>query len=120
MIFPVIELVDRYVIAKLKNIKTNGANQTEYDFYHKQFVLGEYDLDLIKEEIQKLFDIHSGIWMLEAELKSGREAELSLEELGLRAIKIRDLNNQRIKLKNIIAEKLGCRVIEIKKDHLSE
>ena len=120
MIFPVIELVDRYVIAKLKHIKTGGANQTEYDFYHKQFVLGEYNLDLVTDEIQNLYNIHNNIWMLEAELKSGREAELSLEELGLRAIKIRDLNNQRIKLKNTIADKLGCQVKEIKKDHLSE
>jgi hypothetical protein len=120
MIFPVIELADRYVIAKLKYMKTNGANQAELDFYQAQLDLGQYDLDLISEELAQLFEIHSGIWALEAELKSGRESELSLEELGLRAIQIRNLNNQRIRLKNIIAEQLGCAVKEIKRDHLSE
>ena len=31
--FPVIELIDRYAIAKLKYGKTNGANYQEYNFY---------------------------------------------------------------------------------------
>ena len=54
------------------------------------------------------------------ELKSGREDKLSLEEIGHRAIAIRDWNNKRITVKNKIAELLGCSVKEIKKEHLSE
>jgi hypothetical protein len=57
---------------------------------------------------------------LEKELKSGRENELPLEEIGRRAIKIRDWNNKRVSIKNAMAEKLSCPVREIKKDHLSE
>jgi len=42
-----------------------------------------------------------------------------LEEIGRRAIAIRDWNNKRLVLKNSAAELLKCDVREIKKDHLS-
>jgi hypothetical protein len=117
MIFPVIELVDRYAIAKLKLFKTN-ANQAEVDFYQEQ--LSAYDLSSVVDELNELYSIHEQIWNLESELKSGMEAQLSLEEIGRRAIRIRDWNNKRIMIKNLVAEKLGCSVREIKKDHISE
>ena len=78
------------------------------------------DLTEIVDEYEDLKRIHDEIWELEAELKTGREAELSLEEIGRRAIAIRDHNNKRVKLKNAMAEKLNCSVREIKKDHLSQ
>jgi hypothetical protein len=115
--FPVIELVDRYSIACLKYDKTQ-ANKEEVDFYKQQ--LSKYDTSIVQNEIQELYNIHKQIWNLEAELKSGRENELPLNEIGRRAIAIRDLNNKRIKLKNLAAEKLGCDVKEIKQDHLSQ
>ena len=115
--FPIIELVDRYSIACLKYNKTQ-ANKEELDFYKQQ--LAKHDITLISEEIDDLYIIHKQIWELESQLKSGKEHELPLEEIGRRAIAIRDLNNKRIKLKNLAAEKLGCTVREIKQDHLSE
>jgi hypothetical protein len=120
MIFPVIELIDRFAIAKLKLHKTNGANQEEFDFYDRQLKYSGYNIGTVEQSFKQLYHIHNAIWNLEAELKAGRESELPLEELGRRAIMIRNLNNQRIKLKNSIAEQLGCLVREIKKDHLSE
>jgi hypothetical protein len=116
-IFPKIELVDRYCIAKLKLAKTL-ANQAEFDFYAAQ--LDDSDMSVINDSLDQLYDIHSQIWNLEAELKSGREYELTLEEIGRRAIAIRNLNNQRVALKNHMAEQLQCAVREIKRDHLSE
>ena len=115
--FPVIELVDRYAIAKLKHFKT-GVNQIEVDFYKEQ--LKSYDLAAVSSEIDELYKIHEVIWSLESELKTGREQELPLEEIGRRAILIRDWNNKRIILKNKIAETLNCPVREIKQDHLSQ
>jgi hypothetical protein len=115
--FPVIELVDRYSIACLKYDKTR-ANKEEVDFYKQQ--LTEYNVILIKDEIDELHNIHNQIWNLEAQLKCGKESELPLEEIGRRAIAIRDLNNKRIQLKNSAAEKLGCVVREFKHNHLSE
>jgi hypothetical protein len=116
-IFPVIELIDRYAIAKLKFSKSVG-NLEEVEFYNDQ--LKCYNLDLVNDMIDKLYQIHSNIWALEAELKSGRESSLDLSEIGKRAIEIRDWNNRRVALKNQIAELLECPVREIKKDHLSQ
>lgn len=117
MFFPVIELIDRYAIALLKFEKTQ-ANQEELVFYANQ--LSNFDTNQVLDEFAHLCNIHREIWSLEAELKSGREAELSLADIGSRAIQIRNHNNSRIALKNLIAEKLGCKVREIKQDHLSE
>ena len=45
---------------------------------------------------------------------------LSLQEIGRRAIAIRDFNNQRIAYKNSVARILGHPVREIKQDHLAD
>ena len=118
MIFPVVELVDRFCIAKLKHKKTQGANQDELDFYAKY--MQEYNTNTVSDELEQLYNIHESIWNLESALKSGFEHQLTLEEIGRRAIQIRNLNNQRIQLKNTMAEKFGCSVREVKQDHLSE
>lgn len=115
--FPIIELVDRLAIAEVKFQRTR-ANEQELLWYKDQAL--HVDLDKIVNEYEDLKRIHNEIWNLEAELKSGHEAELALEEIGRRAIAIRDHNNKRVALKNAIAEKLECPVREIKKDHLSQ
>ena len=115
--FPVIELFDRLAIAEVKWARTQ-SNQEELKWYRDQTV--QFDLSLIQSYFDELKNIHDTIWSLEAELKSGCEAELGLEEIGRRAILIRDWNNKRIAIKNTIAEKLNCPVREIKKDQLSE
>jgi hypothetical protein len=115
--FPIIELVDRFVIARLKFDRTQ-ANQTELDWYTDQ--MKQHDVMSIDAELKKLYDIHNQIWELEWQLKSGKENELGLEEIGRRAIEIRNWNNKRITLKNNMAEKLNCSVREIKQDHLSQ
>jgi hypothetical protein len=117
LIFPVIELVDRLAIAEVK-FKRTKANEEELMWYMNQAL--RIDISLIVDEYEQLKTIHNEIWELEALLKTGREQEISLEEIGRRAIAIRDHNNKRIALKNIMAEKLNCSVREIKKDHLSE
>ena len=116
-IFPIIELVDRLAIAEVKFQRTK-ANEQELLWYMNQSL--RIDLTQIVNEYDDHKHIHNEIWELEAELKTGREAELSLEEIGRRAVAIRDHNNKRIRLKNSMAEKLNCSVREIKKDHLSE
>ena len=115
-IFPVIELVDRLAIAEVKFQRTK-ANEEELLWYMNQAL--RIDISEIVDEYEDLKRIHNEIWELEAELKTGREAELSLEEIGRRAIAIRDHNNKRVALKNQIAEKLDCPVREIKVDHIS-
>lgn len=117
--FPIIELVDRYSIACVKFKKTNGSNKDELDFYKKQ--IENISVDQAQDEIQELMLIHEKIWSLESELKSGYEKSLSFEEIGKRAIQIRNWNNNRIKIKNKIADLLNKDLVrEIKQDHISE
>lgn len=113
--FPTIELYDRLAIAEVKWEKTQ-ANQEELAWYQQHCAVS-FD---VRELYEDLKAIHRQIWALELELKSGQEQKLALEEIGRRAIAIRNLNNQRINLKNTIAEKLNDPVREIKRDHLSE
>jgi hypothetical protein len=116
--FPVIELLDRLAIARVKWRRTE-SNLTELRFYEDQ--MNNLDLDdQCHATMLKLEQIHDTIWDLEKELKSGQEHLLPLDEIGRRAIEIRNHNRRRIECKNLLAEMLQCPVREIKKDHLSE
>ena len=115
--FPLIELLDRLVISKIK-IDKGIDSSLEFNFYNNQ--AKEHNLSAVSNLLDELEIVHRNIWALEAELKSGKEQLLPLEELGRRAIAIRDLNNQRIKIKNAMAEILHDPIRELKKDHLSQ
>ena len=65
-----------------------------------------------------LYDINGQIWDLEADIRNGKEGLLGLEEVGRRALKIRDLNAERIRLKNEIAKEHGG-FVEYKHNHAS-
>jgi hypothetical protein len=115
--FPVLELFDRLAIAEVKWDRTK-ANQEELAWYKTQSE--KYNFETIKQVFNDLKKIHNDIWELEWQLKTGVEDQLPLEEIGRRAIAIRNLNNQRIEIKNRMATLLECPVREIKKDHLSQ
>jgi hypothetical protein len=59
---------------------------------------------------------------IRANILSGTEDFRSVQpsDDGSRAIEISNWNNNRIRLKNTIAEKLKCSVCEVKSEHLSE
>jgi hypothetical protein len=115
--FPITELIDRYLIAQIKHEKT-GQNIIELDFYKTQ--IGNIDLNSVTLLMDELKSIHLAIWGLEKELKTGTEQDLPLDEIGRRAIAIRNQNHKRIKTKNKIAKILGCEIVEYKREHLSE
>ena len=115
--FPVIELVDRLAIAEIKFDKTQ-ANAEELEWYQTQ--AKNHNLEIIQAELAELKKIHLQIWELEKELKSGTEQHIPLEEIGRRAIVIRNHNHERIRLKNLMAQRLQCPVREIKHDHVSQ
>ena len=111
--FPIIELVDRYCIAKLKFAKL-GNNKEELDFYTDQ--LHNINFDLIKEELDQLYKVHEEVWDLEDDFKKFRvEHKYDLAEVGRRALHVRDVMPQRYDLKNLMAEKLNDPVREVKK-----
>lgn len=111
--FPVIELVDRYCIAKLKFSKL-GNNKEELDFYTEQ--LHGIDFELIKEELNQLYEVHAQVWDLEDDFKKFRVEHIyDLAEVGRRALHVRNVMHKRYDLKNAMAEKLNDPVREMKK-----
>jgi hypothetical protein len=115
---PVLELIDRLCIARLKWRKIQ-ENREELVWYENEWnaYKGNADLEKICNDLES---IHEKIWDLESDLKQGVEDQVSLEEIGRRAIQIRNWNNQRIQLKNQASTIIGSAIREIKRDHLSE
>lgn len=110
-----IELVDRYSIAKLKYQKLQN-NQDEVKFYEEQ--INKFNLDDIQEDLNQLIEVHRRIWDMEDDFKKCVvEKKYPLDEIGRRAILIRDINIERYALKNKIAEKLNDPIREKKKYH---
>ena len=122
---PVLELIDRLCIARIKHERTKGANQDELDWYETRYqeltqTLDHAQRETLDHNIREITVIHNRIWDLEWQLKSGVEHLLPMDEIGRRAIAIRDWNNRRITYKNSIAELFGMKLREIKTDHLSD
>ena len=115
--FPIGELIDRLVIARIKAEKL-GLHTNELQWYEQ--AVQNFDISSIHNDIQELKEAHLKIWEMESLLKSGLDEKLSLNEIGKRAIAIRNYNRERIVIKNKISRKMNCNVVEIKKDHLSE
>ncbi len=118
MKFPIIEIVDRYAIAVVKYANTQGINQEELDFYLEQ--MQSVNINNGHELILELIEHHRFVWSLEDDFKKGRINNESLEEIGRRAIQIRDQGYRRTKLKNTLAELVGDPIKDIKQDHSSE
>jgi hypothetical protein len=111
--FPVIELVDRYTIARVKFRRLAGANAAELEFYQQQ--IQQLNLQELDQDLQKLESVHEKIWDMEDDFKKCRLADVDLAEIGRRALAIRDLNNYRVDLKNSLAGRVNSQVTEIKK-----
>ena len=108
-----IELVDRYCIAQVK-LSILGNNQEEFDFYREQLST-EFDINLVEQDLIELTEIHKRIWDMEDDFKKCVvELKYPLEEIGRRAILIRDINIDRYAIKNRIAEKLNDTIREKK------
>jgi hypothetical protein len=112
MQFPVIEIVDRYTIAVVKFNNTNGLNSEELDFYRSQMV--EINIPIDHELILKLIEHHNYVWSMEDDFKKMRIDGLPLDEIGRRALLIRDVNINRVTLKNQLAELVNHSVKEYK------
>ena len=122
MEMPLAEVIDRFVIVRLKTerIKTEDKRD-EYEHYEK--VLEEYrkkGINIKQEWIEKLYEANGKIWDLESDIRKGKEGLLGLEEVGRRAIKIREANKIRISIKNEIVEATGSGFKDIKMNHASQ
>jgi hypothetical protein len=106
----VAEMADRYSICRLKFERVGDEVKPEMDTLESE--LKRYsDIDIY---IAKLTAVNAKIWDLEADIRAGKEGLLGLEEVGIRALKIRDLNKIRVSIKNEMVEKFKEGFKEIK------
>lgn len=113
---PISEVTDRFSILRLKSERTNLDIKDEIAIYLTALD-GYHDID---KYVNKLYEINGKIWDLEADLRKGKESKLGLEEIGRRAIAIRDLNNVRVGIKNEIVSEHSQGFTEKKINHASE
>ncbi len=125
---PLSEILDRHSILRLKLERLSPQQKDAEPLINKEFAAYEAAIQqfrdkgvLIKSEwLDSLYYINGSVWHLEADIRQGKEAQLGLEEVGRRAILIRDWNKKRIAVKNLIAQETGLGFKEIKINHASE
>ena len=115
MKMPISEIADRLSIAMLKKARANAENQIEIDTLSAE--VNQY-LGAV-EYVEKLLDINGKIWDLESDIRKGKEAELGLEEVGRRAIQIREFNKIRVGYKNEMVKRYEEGFEDIKMNHAS-
>lgn len=110
------DILDRYSIVKLK------SERTEVDCRDELLALESEikNYDNVNEYVEKLYIINGKIWDLEADIRQEKEALLGLEEVGRRAIKIRQFNGERVFTKNEVNKKFGEGFVETKVNHGSQ
>lgn len=119
MNYPLAELLDRYVIVCLK-----WQNQDQTQELRDELCAFTVHINSEFPWVERagwqtqLQAVHAEIWKLESDIRRGREHLLGLEEVGKRALAIRDWNKKRIEIKNEIARAKGG-FVEVKHDHAS-
>jgi len=119
---PLPEILDRMSILKLK-IERIGEPHLKLEMAEYEKALKDFEKTGVKINpawIANLYEINGKIWDLESDIRRGREKELGLEEVGRRAIMIRELNKKRISVKNQVVEETGIGFRDVKMNHGSE
>jgi len=128
MEYPLDELIDKSSIIRLKferiedlEDRSRWAKEiTEYSI-----AIGEYigrkicSIEEVNKWHERLYEVNGRIWDLESIIRQGRDKELGLEEVGRRAIEIRKINGERVKIKSEIIDKIGQGYKDIKINHAS-
>lgn len=122
MEMPLPEILDRLSIVRLKLERIGDKSiineLNAYEEAVKSF--RNKGIDIREDWSRGLYEVNGKIWDLEADVRAGKEGKLGLEEVGRRAIAIRELNKQRVSIKNKIVEETGIGFKDIKMNHASE
>jgi hypothetical protein len=104
---PICELCDRLTIALLKAERLSD-DEIDKDGLTKQIAYYTEGIDQTNPELEalinKLLDANKKMWDAEHAIRKGLDDDLGLEEIGRRAINIRDYNRERVAIKNDIAD----------------
>ena len=113
---PISEIADRYSIALLKSERIENVDLSDELMTYKKELNKYKD---ISPFIDRLYKINGEIWDLESDIRKGKEKLMGLEEVGRRAILIREKNKIRVGIKNEMVEKYEEGFKDIKMNHAS-
>jgi hypothetical protein len=113
------DVLDRGAIAKLKAERIPAGDEWRIFGPAVEELEAVYPEVPIRSFFDLLYKINAMIWDLESDLRQGK-IDGVLVEVGRRAISIREHNNLRVQVKNIVNQLLDQEIIEIKKNHISE
>jgi uncharacterized protein YxjI len=119
MEYPISEILDRYSIALLKKERLQIDNDQELNDLSMEIDNYRKTNTVVDEYIINLKEINGKIWDLEFDIRKGKEGELGLEEVGRRALLIRENNKIRVGYKNDIVEIFNVGYKDIKMNHVS-
>ena len=110
IITPLPEVVDRYTIARLKlerldDTQIDVESMKEEIEYYKSGI--EFENEKLSELTNELYVVNGRIWDTESSIRMGLDKQMTLDEVGNRALRVRDLNRIRMKVKNDIIDLTG-------------
>ncbi len=129
MRYPIDELIDKTSIIKLKFERLEHLEDRERwasELIEDSIAIGTFigdgtcTIEQVEEWFHKLFKINGQVWDLEADIRKGKDEELGMDEIGRRAIKIREKNKERIAVKAEVVDFTGKGYADIKENHISE
>lgn len=114
------ELADKYAILRLKRDRLPQDKALLRELEEVTCAIHEEQGNYEQAQIlrTKLYVVNGQIWDLEAEIRAGNDGSITLEEIGRRALAIRNFNKGRVALKNQMNDLFGAPK-EIKVDHAS-
>jgi len=112
------DIADRLSILILKAERSCATPDLAQELAEYEVAASMCNPGIPEEMLGGLLEVNGKIWDLESDIRRGKEGELGLEEVGRRALAIRDLNAERIEIKNRISKVCGG-FSEIKSNHAS-
>ena len=117
--YPLPELLDRMSICKLK-MERIGEPQCFEEFQFLRDGVEEYNFSGSDYYFKLLYEVNTKIWNLESDIRRGLDNKLKFEDIGKRAIEIREINKIRITIKNELVRESKSGFKDIKMNHISE
>ena len=122
MKYPLDEIIDKRTICQLKIERIEDREDRkrmiqEYEDYC--FAISEYinsghcSRSQVEEWHKKLYAVNAKGWDMESDIRAGKD-EMTFEEIGKRAVKLREFNKERLKIKIDIVDKTGIGYKDIK------
>lgn len=97
------DIIDRLSILSMKIYFGDEGSISEHRYLEQGLKAYGINGKIVTQAV-RLTLMNRFIWELENEMRNGGEDRLGLEEVGRRAIKIRDFNKKRIEYKNILSQ----------------